>query len=366
MSPVSPRAIALGVGLAVLAAGPAACGSSSSGSGSSSNGGGSASSGKGKVYSVYLSNSYLGNDWRQQMERTARAAATIAPLNRRLKLTIVNTENDPTKQAQSLNQIMLKKPDAILVDAASPEALNPAIQRACAQGVKVISFDQPVTAPCAWKVGTDFSVSAAVGAEWLAKTLNGKGSIIMDRGLAGVPVSLTIQDAFKKVLAKYPGIKVLGTYESQYALAPEQQGAASLVAAHPRIDGVLSQSYGTGAQDALRKAGRNPVPMYAQAYNGSFVQCATFKGIQCAITSNPATLGAEAMKLAVEILDGKQVPNKVTIPSPAFETNGVSVPGTRFEKIAVGKNAFPKLPPGATVPFSPQWTHITPTQALGR
>ena len=363
MSRVSTRAMALGVGLAVLAIGPAACGSSDESSGG---GGGSASASKDKVYSVYLSNSYLGNDWRQQMERTARAAAAVPPLNSRVKLTIVNTENDPTKQAQSLNQIILKKPDAILVDAASPEALNPAVQRACAQGIKVISFDQPVTAPCAWKVGTDFSVSSAVGAEWLAKTLDGKGSIVMDRGLAGVPVSLTIQKTFKKVLAKYPGIKVVGTYESQYALAPEQKGVASLAAAHPKIDGVLSQSYGTGAQEALRKAGRKPVPMYAQAYNGSFVQCATLKGIECVITSNPATLGAEAMKLAVDILDGKEVAKNVTIPSPAYSTNDVTVPGTTFEKIAVGKNAFPDLPPGATVPFSPEWAKITADQALGR
>jgi ribose transport system substrate-binding protein len=360
-----PQSALAAAALAALALGVAACGSSSS----SSSGGGSAdaSAGGGKgAYEVYLSNSFLGNDWRQQMEHTASAAAAVAPLAGHVKLTIVNTDNDPTKQIQSLNQIILKKPDAILVDASSPEALNPSVERACALGIKVISFDQAVTADCAWKVNTDFNVSAAVGAKWLAETLNGRGSVLMDRGLAGNPVSLTMVDGFRRVLADYPGIKVVGTYESQYALAPEEQGVSSLLAAHPQIDGVLSQSYGTGAQKALQKAGRPPVAMYAQAYNGSFVQCATLRGIQCAITSNPATLGAEALKRAVDILDGKQVPKTVILPSPAFSTNDVKVPGTTFEPIVVGRSAFPDLPPGATLPFSPSWARITPDQALGK
>jgi ribose transport system substrate-binding protein len=178
-------------------------------------------------------------------------------------------------------------------------------------------------------------------------------------------VSLVIVDAFNSVLKRYPNVHVIGTYQSQYALAPEQQAAASLVAAHPNIDGVLSQSYGTGFEVALKQAGRPPVPIYAQAYNGTFVQCATTKGMQCAITSNPATLGAEALRAAVEELQGKSLPSQITLPSPAFETNNVTVPGVSFQKIAVGKNAYPKLPPGATIPFSPAWTQITPAQALG-
>jgi ribose transport system substrate-binding protein len=359
-----PHAALAAAALAALAL--SACGSSSS-SDSSTSGGGSASAGGGKdAYDVYLSNSFLGNDWRQQMEHTAEAAATVAPLAGRVKLTIVNTDNDPTKQIQSLNQIILKKPDAILIDASSPEALNPTVERACAQGIKVISFDQAVTADCAWKVNTDFGVSAVVGAKWLAETLEGRGNVIMDRGLAGNPVSLTMVDAFERVLKDYPGIKVVGTYESQYALAPEEQGAASLIAAHPQIDGVLSQSYGTGAQKALQKAGRPPVAMYAQAYNGSFVQCATLRGIECAITSNPGTLGAEALKTAVDVLDGKQVPKTVILPSPAFSTNDVKVQGTTFEPIVIGRTAFPDLPPGATLPFSPSWARITADQALGK
>jgi ribose transport system substrate-binding protein len=356
--PTRLTAAAAAAGLVLAAAG---CGSSDSPRSAAGKGG----SGGGDRYAVYLSNSFLGNDWRQQMEHTAEAVAAVAPLDERVDLTIVNTENDPTKQIQSLNGIILKKPDAILIDASSPDALNAVIARACAQRITVISFDQVVTADCAYKVHTDFKAVARLGASWLAQTLGGRGEIIMDRGLAGNPISLDMVDGFEEALAEFPDIEVAGTYESQYALAPEEQGASSLIAAHPQIDGVLSQAYGTGVQKALRKAGREPIAMVAQAYNGTLVQCATLRGIECAVTSNPATLGAEALRLAVDVLDGREVENEVILPSPAFSTNDVEVEGAEFQRILLGKTALPDLPPGATLPFSPSWAKITPAQALG-
>ena len=123
----------------------------------------------------------------EAMEKTATAVTKVAPLKGKVNLIIANTNNDPTDQINSLNQIILKKPAAIMVDASSPTALNATIERACAEGIKVVSFDNPVTAPCALKVGTNFSVSGKIGAEWLAKTLHGHGQIAMDTGLAGAP-----------------------------------------------------------------------------------------------------------------------------------------------------------------------------------
>jgi ribose transport system substrate-binding protein len=40
-------------------------------------------------------------------------------------------------------------------------------------------------------------------------------------------------------------------------------------------------------------------------------------------------------------------------------------PDTRFEKIVLGVNAYPDLPPGMTLPISPDWMTITPKEASG-
>ncbi|MET0599990.1 MAG: substrate-binding domain-containing protein [Mesorhizobium sp.] len=323
-----------------------------------------------KPYTIYLSNNFVGNDWRQQMERVAKVSVDKGPLKGRVDLHIENVENTVQAQINSLNNIIRQKPDAILVDAASDSALNPTIKKACDAGIVVISFDQTVTEPCAYAVASDWNRIPAVLAEWMAKQLNGKGNVIVDRGLAGAPISAQLQGGYEKVLEKYPDIKVVGYYNGEYALGPEQSGVASLLAANPQIDGVLTQGYGSGAIQALKDAGRPVVPVTAFSYNVAALACVQTEGAKCILGSNPAYLSSEAIKLAVDILDtGKKPENReISIKGDFLTTDPIEselYPGTKMVKIAVGENAFPDRAPGLTLPITPDWVEITAEEAAG-
>jgi ribose transport system substrate-binding protein len=322
-----------------------------------------------KTYTIYLSNNFLGNDWRQQMERVAKVSVKKGPLKGRVDLHVENVETTVQAQINSLNNIIRRRPDAILVDAGSASALNPTLHRACAQGILVISFDQIVTEPCAYKMESDWNAIPRVLAAWLARQIGGKGTVFMDLGLAGAPISAQIANGYKAVLKKYPGIKVVGTFNGSYALGPEQSGVASLLSAHADVDGILTQGYGTGALKALKQAGLKPVPVTAFSYNTSAVTCLK-EHARCILGANPAWLSSQAIKLAVDVLDHKQ-PNKpklVLLYTPYLTTNPMKITGYGFakmQKIVVGKTAFPNLPGGLTLPISPTWVHITPQEAAG-
>src|SRR5215213_10563532 len=162
------------------------------------------SSGAATKYTIYLSNNFLGNDWRQQMERVAKVSVEKGPLAGRVDLKIENVENTVQAQINSLNNIIRQKPDAILVDAGSDSALNPTIKKACDAGIVVISFDQVVTEPCAYALESDWNRIPAVLAEWMADQLKGKGKVFVDRGLAGAPISAQLENGYLEVLKKYP------------------------------------------------------------------------------------------------------------------------------------------------------------------
>jgi ribose transport system substrate-binding protein len=293
------------------------------------------------------------------------------PLAGRVDLKVQNVETTVQAQLNSLNDIIRRKPDAILVDAGSSTALNPTLARACKAGILVISFDQIVTAPCAYKVQSDWNAIPRVQAAWIAKQIGGKGNVFMDLGLAGAPISAQISNGYKAVLKKYPGIKVVGTFNGNYALGPEQSGVANLLSAHTDVQAIFTQGYGSGALKALKQAGHAPVPVTGFSYNSSAVDCAKTAGAKCILGANPAYLSSEALRLAVNVLDGKVAnkPKEILLYTPYLTTNPISITGygyAKMQKIVLNKTAFPSLAPGLTLPVSPSWVKITPQEAAGK
>lgn len=322
-----------------------------------------------RKYTIFLSNNFAGNDWRQQMLRTARTVVRLPPLAGRVDLKIENVETTVQAQINSLNNIIRTRPGAIVIDAGSRTALNPTIQRACNAGILVIAFDQITTAECAYGIETDWSRVAAVEVHWIAREIGGRGKVLVDRGLAGAPVSAMLLSGYEDTIKQYSGIRIVGNFNGDYSLGPEQAAVANLLAAHPEIDAIFSQGYGAGAIKALEDAGRKVVPITGSAFNLSAVTCAQTPGAACILASNPPYLGADALRLAVEILDAKIPHNRhILVHGPFLTTD--PAPSKLFfsavlERIELNKNAFPELPPGLALPFTPDWVKITAQQAAG-
>ena len=68
-------------------------------------------------------------------------------------------------------------------------ALDPTIEAACAAGIVVVSFSQVVTAPCPYKVNTNWASVNHDIPTWMANVLGGEGKILLDEGLPGSPIS---------------------------------------------------------------------------------------------------------------------------------------------------------------------------------
>jgi ribose transport system substrate-binding protein len=110
------------------------------------------------------------------------------------------------------------------------------------------------------------------------------------------------------------------------------------------------------------------------SYNSTAVTCAQTEGAACILGANPAFLSSEAIRLAVDILDGKDKPKDrhILIAGDFLATNGGDggwksklYPDAVIQKIEIGKNAFPDRSPGLTLPISPSWVEITAEEAAG-
>ena len=137
---------------------------------------------------IALSNNYAGNSWRQAMLKSwdkvtkpAVADGIVAAAD-----AFTTAENQVTEQAAQIQNLILQGYDAIVLNAASPDALNGAVKEACDAGITVVSFDGIVTEPCAWRIAVDFKQMGKDEVDYLAEKMPEGGNLLEIRGLAGV------------------------------------------------------------------------------------------------------------------------------------------------------------------------------------
>ncbi|MHB1627357.1 MAG: substrate-binding domain-containing protein [Bacilli bacterium] len=319
---------------------------------------------KGKTWTIVLSNNYMSNEWRPQMENDA---TVVARQLGNVHLKIVNANNTITAQIASLENIIATKPNAIVIDAASATALNPVIEQAIKAGIVVVSFDEVVTAPGAYKLKWNYSADGRDMIDWLGAELHGHGTIFMDEGLPGIPISEAFLSTWQQALkTKFPGIHVVGTYSSGYDPGQEFQQISDLLVQHPHVSGVLSGAYPSAIIKAFKQNGVKLVPVTGMATNGNLL--ASIKNhVPSFQFSAPTWVSGEAIQMAVKVLQGHKEPMTSYAYTKNFQTNATHFPGTgSVQRAKIGVNVYPKLPAALLIPVTFGSFRITPQDALGK
>jgi ribose transport system substrate-binding protein len=172
----------------------------------------------------------------------------------------------------------------------------------------------------------------------MVKQLNGKGNVIVNRGVSGFPADKNLYQGVRNVLDKNPGVKIVGEVYGKWDNAVTQQEITKALTAHPDVDGILNQ-YGTyGAYQALINLKHPLMPMTGQGENGWRIAMLKEKdnGLKGVSAGDPSVIGAYAVKIAYEILEGHG-PKDKAVPVP--------VPTVTTEELKAGVNVFPDMSP---------------------
>jgi ribose transport system substrate-binding protein len=218
-----------------------------------------------KKIKVALSDGWGGNYWRHINRAEFEDEASKCPNITETRYT--DGEFKPEKQIADIEGLIAQKFDVIVTFLDAGPAILKATREATAAGVAVVPYTVGDNFPGV--IGKDYvdrvtESQKEVGeqfADWLAKTLNGKGTVIMFGGTAGNPMTAAQVVGWKPTFAKYPGIKVLEAepVPTNWDPAMAQQKTAALIAKYPEIDGIYSET--TGPVRAFLAAAK-PLPAY--------------------------------------------------------------------------------------------------------
>lgn len=229
------------------------------------------------------------------------------------------SENTATEQIAQIQSLILRKPSAILVNSASPTALNPVITQACNAGIVVITFDSVASAPCEYNEQADLAKFGAQGADGVINAMHGQGNVIVVRGVIGSAPEKVIYDAQMAEIKKNPGIKVVSELQGEASNSVTQQAVQAALPSLPPIQGVITGGSTYGALQAFQSAGR-PLPFGNFSNDGT--ELALWNQIKSGNPSFSSTSvrpdpGQSALCFweALEILKGHKIPKNLTSPN---------------------------------------------------
>ena len=307
------------------------------------------------TYVLGVSNTLVGNGWREEMICAVKAQAAASGVVS--KVVVANRNGGPAEQSADIRNLISAGANAIIINPSSSTALNSVIAQAAARGVKIVSVDQRVTAPQAHNVTNDQVAYGRLGAEWLFKKLGGKGNVVEMRGIAGVPADTDRHTGFQQALKKYPGIKVVKQTFTGWSFAPGGKQILDILNSGVKVDGVWTSGIDYTVVNAFRTAGKSYVPVVGADNNEFLKQLLTYKNFRGVAVTNPATIGGAGAGVAIKLLQGKSVQNWVKLTPQVWDN------GTGAGKKQIKANYSPSRPPtfSARLQIKP-WTTYTTEQ----
>ena len=163
------------------------------------------------------------------------------------------------EQLSQVEDVIVKKPSAIIFIPVDYKALVPAVEKINAAGIPVTNItDRSAGGQFVAFVGADdYSIGLSVGHR-LLKAIGGKGNVVILEGVKGSLTSTNRVRGFNDAIKEYPNVKLLASQPGNFQRLNALQVMENLMQSFPSIDGVLAANdpMAVGAIEALEAANR--------------------------------------------------------------------------------------------------------------
>jgi ribose transport system substrate-binding protein len=313
-------------------------------------------------YRIALVNGFIGNTWRIQMIKTAKAYADQPGVKDQLKeFKVVSTGEDLAAQIAAADNFIDAGYDAVIVNALNPAAFAPVVKRANAAGVVLLSFDNVIESPDAVTVNVDQVELGRLAARWLLKENKAdSGKLLEVRGPSGNSVDRDRHNGFHEVLdksgKKFEVIEVVGKWDDGTA----QKATADAIAIHKKFDGIYTQGGSTGTVQALVDTHHPFIPVAGETENGFRKLCAKYadQGLHGSSGGTGPAQVAVTIKAAIAALEGNPIPQSISLPVSYVE----------YPNMKEGQDYYPDLTDNFFVgnTFSACNIGFTATEIMGK
>ena len=263
---------------------------------------------------VGLSISTLNNPFFVDLRDGAQAAAKKMNVN----LVVLDAQNDSAREASQIEDLIQKNVAVIAINPTDSDAIVPTIKKINAARIPVITVDRGANGGVvAAHIASDNVAGGKMAAQYVAKRLKGKGSVVMLEGIAGTSAARDRGKGFRDGLKAYPGIKLVAVQTADFDRAKGLSVMENILQAQKKIGAVFAQNdeMALGAIQAIAAAKREK-EMFVVGFDAIGDALAAIKAgtMAATIAQQPKEMGRLAVENAVKIIQKKAVQKFMPVP----------------------------------------------------
>jgi len=266
-----------------------------------------------EIKTIAFAQDDLSNDFRKAQVFEVRDSAAKYP---HLKFIYSNAKGQTSLMIRQIEKFIAQKVDLIIVGTNDEKAIVPVIDKAYKLGIGVIILDRGIKGSnYSSFLHSDNVMIGSIGAEYIAKRLNGKGRVLLLEGLQKADVTKLRSKGFMDIISQYPDIevvKMVGNYLRKDTIVAMEK----FIADGKEVDAIFSESDSmlSGVRSAQIHHGIDPASIITVGCDyTSEAQRAIGKGQQSASILFPLG-GVQSVETALKIFAKEEVPKDILIP----------------------------------------------------
>ena len=262
----------------------------------------------------------LGNPYFVALGKGVEAEAQ--KINPKARVTLSSSDYDLNKQFTQIDNFISAGVDLILVNAADPKAILPAVKRAEAAGITVVGVDVAAAGADA-TVQTDNVEAGKLSCQFLADAIGRKGNVVIENG-PQVSAVIDRVNGCKDVLKTYPDIKLLS--DDQDGKGSRDGGLNAMqgyITRFPDLNGVFAINDPQAIGSALAARQLNKANIVITSVDGAPDIVSAIKSdgpVKASASQDPYAMGQIAVRTGYDIINGKKPENPMILMTPKLVT----------------------------------------------
>jgi ribose transport system substrate-binding protein len=232
-----------------------------------------------------------------------------------VNLVVLDSQNDPAKELANMENLLIQKPAAILINPTDSSAVVNAIRLANNKNIPVITLDRGAEAgKVASHVASDNIAGGKMAGKYIVDSLGKSGKVVELEGIAGTSAARDRGQGFNEAL-KGTGVEVVARQVADFDRIKGLNVMENILQAQSEIDAVFAHNdeMALGALKAIEASNRKIMIVGFDATSDA-VKAVKDGKMSATVAQQPAMIGVLGVQVALDVVKGGDVEGYIPVP----------------------------------------------------